>query len=750
MSTKSYNSSNALLDWYVTYSKEVILDRALPDIRDGMKPVQRRIIYDMDKNNRYHMSASGKINKSYKSARIVGDVMGKYHPHGDSSIYGALVYMSNQYGYMNEPLVFGDGSFGKCWSDTITPSSMRYTEASLSSISRELVDGINENAVDYVPNFDDTEVEPVVLPTKFPNVLVNATGGVAVGLRSEIPSFTLKSVCEATKAVALNKAKTADDLIDILGAPDFPTGGFVHVSRDNMRQLIETGKANFVLSGAVGTDKNRIVVTNIPFNTTIDKIEEQLRKASDEKIKEIKDVINISGYNKKTHVAKMGLYIVLKSGSDVSKVLAKINKYTDLRKTISYDITVLTGSDSEQGVPKRMGVMELLSTWIDWRQSVIKRQYDFRLTKEHKREHELAAWEKIKDRLKEFVNDVVNNKEEALFNLCEQKYGLDREQTEYLVSKQIRTLTQNRLDKSLNDLAESRKTITEYENMVNNKDARIREMIKQLDEIKNKYGKDRNSKIADEIVQKEEDDKLAEVIEDTPVTICMTENGYVKKFMDVNALMCGENLTNDVSGNIKWQVTCNNRDTLLVFVDNGCCYKIPVHVFDNSSRTQFKDNVWTHTQFKDQGAKIVYVTNAGDYSGYFNIIYGNGRGTTVGLASIMGNRKRYMNVFEDVKQNGGAMFTKVKKYFIITKHKFAGLVDTTYVTDTGKRSKYTISRIRHDDSVIGIVPYEKAYKHDELPYEEEYSKGYAVKIKSWLPIFDNSTETKTEDTTSAE
>lgn len=716
---------DAVLRNYITYAKMTIMERAIPDGRDGLKPVQRKVLYSMHENSQYAESTSGKIGRSYKSARIVGDTMGKYHPHGDSSIYGALVNMTDDYGEMLLPYIHGDGTFGRVWSDNITPSAMRYTEAALNPIARELFDGLHENTINFVPNFDDSETEPNLLPVKFPTILVNSTMGLAVGLSSNIPHYNLREVCDATIAVITGKATKAEDLVEILGLPDFSTAGFIHGSAENILKLIKTGKGSFTLSGMVGIGKDKIVIQEIPYNTTIDRIETEIREAvASEKIKEIKDVINSSGFDKKTRVAKMEMVIELKTGSDVRKVLAKLNRYTSLRNRISFNTRVIFGDDNEEGKPIEIGIFDLLCKWVEWRLGVVQRQYKNKWEKEVVKEHKLKAWGLIDGHIEEVLMILARNSSDKAKELLIKNYGLDSIQVDFLYDKKLSNITQDKLVKALNELSDCSALVSEYYNVANNRKSRERLVRQQLLEIKDKYSSSRRSKAVDEIVEAEEEEKLAEVIPDNDVVVMMTKKGLVKKYSNMMDSFNAERYIDD-DDKIKWDISCKNKDMLLVFTTEGYCYKIPVHVLDNSSRTKFKDYIWKIVEQKDDG-EILYVTTTRDYSGAFNIIYNNGKGMRVPLNIVSGNRGRYMNVFEPAK--GGALVCNYTKFFIITKNNSAALVDITPVTLFNRRSKFKIARLGNGDRVIGVQPFDKVPGNDIIDFSM-YQKGYTVKIK---------------------
>lgn len=705
---------------FLPYAKTTIVDRAVPYI-DGFKPVQKRVLYAMWEGKWF--SSKG---KSAKSARIVGDTMGKYHPHGDSSIYGALVQMTDDYDGMNAPYLKGEGTFGRVWSKYITPAAMRYTEAGLAELAEELFDGINENAVDMIPNFDESEVEPRVLPTKFPNILVNNTSGIAVGVSSDLPTYNLKNVCEATIKMLEGRAQEPLDIIDELGYPDFTTRGYIHSSRKELEKLLKKGRGRFMVSGSVRIIKDTIFIDEVPYGQKIEVIVEQIKKAVDEKKldKEISDVIDETGMDERTGVANLGARIVLKKGVDARKALAKINMYTHLRAPINFRTAVILINSEGKEELKEMGVYGLLENWIEWRKEAVKRQFSFKLDKESKLEHKLATWELIKDRLQEVIKIVTEHNEEDAKLLLMGTFGMDRGQAEYLLEQQIRRITKDRLNKELEKLDECRKNITEFKGIVEDDKKTCNYIAGQIREIRDKYGKERMSRLADPVVIEDEQEKIKEVIPDMDVSVFMTKNGYLKKLSQMNDIL---NVTNFVGENdeIAWDISCSNKDKLLVFTTEGYCYKVPVHSIE-SSRTTFKDYIWKLVDRKDTG-DILYVVNAGDYSGYFNIVYNNGRGKKVWLSEVDISRDVKKGCFEpDKKEN--MFITTADEFFMITKKRKAAYANTKLLNVLGnKRKAFKVARIASGDSIFGIQPVEKVPDMSTIDISR-YNKGYCVKI----------------------
>ena len=704
---------------FLPYAKTTIVDRAIPYI-DGFKPVQRRVMYAMYEGKWFESRG-----KAAKSARIVGDTMGKYHPHGDSSIYGALVVMTDDYAGMNAPYIKAEGTFGRIWSRDIKAAAMRYTEASLAKISEELFDGIDENAVDMVPNFDESEIEPRLLPTKFPNLLVNSTPGIAVGYSTSLPTYSLKGVCNATIKMLEGKAEKPEDLVEVLGAPDFTTNGHVHVSDKTLLNLIKTGKGSLKMSGSVRIVKDTIYIDEVPYGKKIENIVEDIQAAcKDGRIKEISDVIDETGMDYKTGIANLGAKITLKRGYDPRKVLAKLNAYSDLRANVNFQTKVIIINEDGKEELKELGVYELLEKWVDWRFRTVRRQFKFRLDKEQKREHLLSAWEKVTGNLKDVVDILTNNKEETAKLILIQDYKLDNEQVEYLIDQKLRSITQDRVEKELNKLKESRDKIKEYESIISDDKVVANYVANQLREIRDTYGKERMSRLADIIVEEDEKEKIKEVIPDVDVEVAITKNGYIKRLLSATELLKLDNYLAD-GDSIRYTISCKNTDVLLIFTTSGNCYRLPVHSIE-SSRTVFKDYIWKLVDKKDEG-EILYITNAGDYSGSFNIVYKNGRGRKIWLSDLETKRELKKSCFEAGELNE-LFVTTEDKFFIITKKRKAAYGDLTIMGMSGStRKAFKIARIGAGDGIFGIQPISKVPDISKINLEK-YKHGYCVKI----------------------
>ena len=697
--------SKIMLDNFMPYAKGTIIDRAIPYI-DGFKPVNRRILYSM-----YELRL---WDKKAKSNRIVGDTMGKYHPHGDSSIYDALVRMADSNESLNQALVVGKGNFGKVWSDEITPAHMRYTEAGLAPIAREIFEGINEDAVDMLENFDNTEKEPAMLPVKYPNVLINTSNGIAVGMGSSIPSYNLKDVCLATIAMLQGKATKPSDLVSILGAPDFTTGGFIHVSDADILKLLKKGSATLTMTGSVQLKKDAIIVNYLPYNTTMDKFVAQV-EAQAGKDGEIKEISNVTDGTDKDG---MSCEITIKRGYDVRDVLKKLYRYTDLRKKISFNTRIIVDDR-----PRELGVYELLELWIDFRVTTIKRIYNHRLGKANDREHLLKAWELMKNDVTEVAVMISSNTEEVAKGILMSKYGMDDIQSNYILDMKVKQLTTDNMLKRLKDLDDVRKNISDTVAFLGDEVAIRNYIVAELQDIIKKYGHDRITKVMEPVVEIE-NEKEVDTIPDMDVWVLMTEKGFLKRVLNPMDTLKADTWLSEGDKVVK-EIKCRNTENILVVTYGGFCYKIPVHSIE-STKSAFREYVWDLAD-KKEDSDICYVTNSGDYNKYFNVVYGNGRGRKVYLGAVSGPRRRYQGLFEaGTKDN--IFVTECDEFFVITYKRKAAYANLKILNMYSARSAFKIARIGSDDAIFGLQPVENVPDMSAID-TERYSKGYCVSIR---------------------
>ncbi|MGO9232344.1 MAG: DNA gyrase subunit A [Bryobacteraceae bacterium] len=496
---------------YLDYAMSVIVGRALPDIRDGLKPVHRRILYTMQQMG----LAPNKGTR--KCARIVGDCMGKYHPHGNLAIYDALVRMAQDFS-MRYPLVDGQGNFGSVDGDP--PAADRYTEARLSWVATAVLEDIDKDTVDFRPNYDGNEQEPEVLPTRVPNVLVNGSSGIAVGMATNIPPHNLTEVVNAAIYLVQHPGAPLQKILEMVPGPDFPTGGFI-LGRQGIIDAYTKGRGQLKLRAKaaierVGKDKEQIVVTEIPYQVNKSKLLEQIASLVNEKrIEGVADVLDHSDRD------GMRITIELKRGEQAEVVLNNLYKHTQLQT--GFGIIMLS---IVNGQPRELGLVEIIKCFIDHRVDVVRRRTEFELRKAREREHILLGFQKALDNLDELIKLIraAKTPREARDSLIA-RFDFSERQAQAIIEMQLQRLTGMERQKILDELAEIQRRIAEYLEILGS-DKVLRDVIvKELKEVQKEYGDERRTQIIDDAGEIRLEDLVA--VEDTAVTV--TRGGYLKR-----------------------------------------------------------------------------------------------------------------------------------------------------------------------------------------------------------------------------
>lgn len=502
--------------FYIEYAMSVIASRALPDVRDGLKPVQRRVLYSMIELN------NGPDKPHRKSARIVGDTMGKYHPHGDSSIYGALVNMAQDWS-TRYPLVDGHGNFGSMDGDGA--AAMRYTEARLSKISMELLADINKDTVDFVPNFDDTEKEPVVLPSRYPNLLVNGTTGIAVGMATNIPPHNLREVVKAVTKIIDNKveenrATSIEEVLEIVKAPDFPTGGLILGTR-GCEEAYRTGRGKVIVRAVTNIEtlpngKSQIIATELPYMVNkanlIIKIAELVKLKKVDGITDIRDESNREGVR---------VVIELRKDANANVILNQLYKHTQLQDTFGVNMLALVNNE-----PKVMGLLDMLNHYLKHQEDVVTRRTKYDLNKAEERDHILQGLLKALDYIDEVISIIRSsqNTQIAKDRLIE-RFELSDAQAQAIVDMRLRALTGLEREKLENEHKELQIKIAELKAILADEKLLLGVIKKEIIEISDKYGDDRRSKIGYD----ETDISMEDLIPYGNTVIAMTNLGYIKR-----------------------------------------------------------------------------------------------------------------------------------------------------------------------------------------------------------------------------
>jgi DNA gyrase subunit A len=575
---KDIDLKKTMEDSYIDYAMSVIVARALPDVRDGLKPVQRRILYSMIELN------NGPDKPHRKCARIVGDTMGKYHPHGDSSIYDALVKLAQDFN-TRYPLVDGHGNFGSVDGDS--PAAMRYTEARLSKISMEMLSDINKDTVDFQPNFDETEKEPVVLPSRFPNLLVNGTTGIAVGMATNIPPHNLREVIAAVVKIIDNRINedretSIEEVMDIVKGPDFPTGAVI-VGRRGINDAYRTGRGKIRVQAvtdieAMPNGKTRIIVTELPYMVN----KARLIKSIADLVKD-KRIDGITDLRDESDRQGMRICIELRRDVNANIVLNKLFKHTQMMDT--FGCTMLALVDNQ---PKILNLKQMLEYYLKHQEDVVTRRTKYDLNKALERAHILEGLLIALDNIDEVVHIIRNapNVAEAKNGLIE-RFGLSDAQSQAIVDMRLRTLTGLERDKLQKEYEDLKVTIEHLRAILADEKLLLGVIREELMLISNKYGDDRRTKISvDEEELKDED-----MIPDSPVVIAMTNLGYIKRMSHDNfhsqhrggkGIKGMSTIDEDYIDNI---FMTSNHHFLMFFTNKGKVYRIKTYEIPEASRT---------------------------------------------------------------------------------------------------------------------------------------------------------------------
>jgi len=627
---------------FISYAMAVNVSRAIPDVRDGLKPVHRRILFSMNELGITHTS------QYKKCARIVGDVLGKYHPHGDSSIYDALVRLAQDFS-IRAPLVDGHGNFGSVDGDGA--AAMRYTEARLSKIASELVKDIDKNTVDFYPNFDDTCMQPVVLPAKFPNLLVNGAEGIAVGMATSIPPHNLGEVIDATIALLNDPELTVEDLMEYVPCPDYPTGGYI-LGLSRVRQAYRTGRGGVVMRARAEIEdihgRNVIIVTEIPYQVNksllIKDIADKVRDKKLEGIANVRDESDRVG---------MRIVIEVKQNADPNVVLNALYKQTNLQ--VSTGITLLALRD---GVPKVLNLKEILEAYIEHQKEVLTRKVQFLLGKAEEREHILKGLVIALANIDEVIETIKKSKDnpDARENLMS-KFELSERQATAILEMQLRRLTSLEVDKIKNELEEIEKAIEDYKDILAREERVIEIISSELAEVKATYDNPRRSELSFD----DSDIELEDLIAPEDIVVTMTYQGYIKRisldeYRIQNRGGVGIRATNTKSATqdedfVTTMDICHTHDDILFFTNLGKVYRIrgfQIPEGSRNSRGRAAVNVFNLSQ-DEKITTFISVDREKEYEGHFLLM-----ATKNGLI-----KKTSVKEFTSIRTNGKIAITLV-------------------------------------------------------------------------------------------
>ncbi len=546
---------NKMRDSYLNYSLSVIIDRALPDVRDGLKPVHRRILYATKELG----LTPDKPHK--KSARIVGEVLGKYHPHGDAAVYNAMVRMAQNFSQRYK-LIDGHGNFGSIDGDSA--AAMRYTEARLASISKELLKNINEDTIDFIDNFDGSLKEPVVLPSRVPNLLVNGSSGIAVGMSTNIPPHNLNEIIDGLLYLLKDEDTTIDKLMEIIPGPDFPTGSQI-VGNDGIKKAYKTGKGKITLRGKSKIEKRKrgkrsIVITEIPYQLNkaklIEEIADSVKKGKVDNISDVRDESDRDG---------LRIVIELKRRANPEIILNRLYKYTSLQSNIRINMLALVNQR-----PKVMNLKRILQHFIDFRREVITRRSKYQLKKAQDKEHILVGLKKATDNLDKVIKIIRNSKSTgAAKKNLQKELEVTQRQAEAILNIRLQRLVSLEIKKLENDLKKIRSKINHLKSILNNKTILNNIIEEELLEIKAEYGDKRKTKIISDDSKAQLDKK--DLIKDKKVVISYSYRNYIKRTDSTDNLKAGKNdfITHILTG--------RSHDKLLFITDKGQTHLLKVH-----------------------------------------------------------------------------------------------------------------------------------------------------------------------------
>ena len=687
-------------DSFIDYAMSVIAARALPDVRDGLKPVQRRVLYSMIELN------NGPDKPHRKSARIVGDTMGKYHPHGDSSIYGALVNMAQEWS-TRYPLVDGHGNFGSVDGDGA--AAMRYTEARLSKISMELLADINKNTVDFVPNFDDTEKEPVVLPSRYPNLLVNGTTGIAVGMATNIPPHNLREVTNAVVKIIQNqidedRQTDIEEILQIIKAPDFPTGGII-LGTKSSEEVYRTGRGKVrvrVVTDIETMDngKTRIIVTELPY--MVNKANLILKIADLVKLKKIDGITDLRD---ETNREGMRIVIELRKDANANVILNQLYKHTQLQDSFGVIMLALVNNE-----PKVMNLLDMLTYYLEHQKDVVTRRTKYDLDKAEERDHILQGLLIALDNIDEVISIMRSSRTTSIAKeRLMERFGLSDAQAQAIADMRLRALTGLEREKLENEHEELLKKITELKAILADEKLLLGVIKDEMIVTAEKYGDDRRSKIGYDVY----DINMEDLIPRDNTVIAMTSLGYIKR-MTVDNFKSQNRGGKGIKGMqtieedyIEDLLMTTTHHYLMFFTNFGRVYRLKAYEIPEASRTARGIAIVNILQL-NPGEKISAMIPIKDYEENKNLFMVTKNGI-VKKTSIM--------EFSNVRKNGLAAINlrdddeliEVKttssdtEIFLVTKHGMCIRFKETDVRPTGRSSMGVIGMNLSDgDEIVGM------------------------------------------------
>ncbi|MBD3311385.1 MAG: DNA gyrase subunit A [Candidatus Magasanikbacteria bacterium] len=714
---------------YLDYAMSVIVARALPDVRDGLKPVHRRIMYAMWKLGLKHTS------KFLKSARVVGDVMGKYHPHGDAAIYDSMVRMAQDFS-MRLPLVYGQGNFGSMDGDSA--AAMRYTEAKLQAAAEQMLIDIEKETVNFMPNYDGSQKEPIVLPSKLPNLLLNGTMGIAVGMATNIPPHNLEELCDAVITL-IDKPKTSiEDLMEYIKGPDFPTGGIIYNKKDIL-SAYATGRGGIVIRAKTDIQEKKrgtfqIIVNEIPYQVNKANLIEKIAKlVQDKKIDGIKDLRDESN--------KDGVRIVidLKKDSYPKKVLNRLFKLTDLQTTFHVNMIALV--DGIQ--PRLLNLKSVLEEYIKHRQDVIKRRTEFDLNKAKERAHILEGLKKAIDKIDAVINTIRKSKDKdaAKSNLMKKFKFTDR-QSAAILEMRLQQLANMERQKILDELKEKKELIKELESILKNPKKILNIIKKDVKDVKEKYGDGRRTQV---IAHGVKEFRIEDLIPNEPTIILTTRDGYIKRLPPSTFKTQRRGgkgvigLTTKEEDVVESVISTNTHDNLLFFTTRGRVFQLRAYDIPQTTRTAKGQALVNFLQLAPN-ERVSYIRSVDDMSKYKYLVMVTKKGTI---------KRTKVEDFQNVRRSGLIAIKLKTDDMLEWVRPSTGKDDVIIVTSLGQAIRFKEKgvramgrtaggvrgiRIKSNDEVVGmdvIPPKLVAKKVLELLVVSENGLGKRTKINEY-------------------
>ena len=612
---------------YMPYAMSVIVSRAIPEI-DGFKPSHRKLLYTMYKMG---LLSGGRT----KSANIVGQTM-RLNPHGDAAIYETMVRLARGNETLLHPFVDSKGNFGKAYSRDMAYAASRYTEAKLDPICAELFRDIDSDTVDMVDNYDATMKEPSLLPTTFPNVLVSANQGIAVGMASNICSFNLKEVCDTTIALMKNPDH---DILETLPGPDFSTGAQLLYDENTTREIYSTGRGSFRLRAKwrYVKENNLIEITEIPYSTAteviMDKVAELIKAGKIREISDMRDETDLGG---------LKLTIDLKRGVDPEKLMQKLFRMTPLQDSFACNFNILIA-----GMPRVMGIGEILSEWTAWRMDCVKRRLYFQIQKKQERLHLLKGLERILLDIDKAISIIRETEleNEVVPNLMI-GFGIDEIQANYVAEIKLRNINKEYILRQTKATSQLEQEIQELQDTLNSQRKLKNVIIKELQQVSEKYGQPRKTEILYN-VEEADPEKEEDTVPDYPVTVFVSKEGYLKKITAQSLRMSGEQKFKE-GDSLAYSQESTNRAELLVFTDKFQCYKTRLSDFEDGKASLLGDYL-PQKLGMDAGENILQVIFTGDGKGFVLFFFENGKVAKVPLSAYetKTNRKKLTGAFSD-------------------------------------------------------------------------------------------------------